>query len=188
MSATFKLDSRLVERSLKQFGRRLPAIAATALNRTAKGAATAWTGAVSGYMRGAIQKRAIRRQIKIFKSHKRKLTATLAVKNKAIPLIKFNARGPYPSRGKGQGVSYKIGGTRRRRRHAFIAKIKGKGKRGVFQRAGKDRLPIYELFGPSIHRVFRDTVNVVRVRAARQLPRELKGLVKKELAKAKRVA
>jgi hypothetical protein len=80
--------------------------------------------------------------------HATRLSASL----KRIPLIKFGARGPEPSRGRGTGVTAR---TRTRRYpHAFIATMKS-GHKGVFQRMRTSRLPIRELFGPSIGHVFR---------------------------------
>lgn len=71
-----------------------------------------------------------------------------------IPLVKFNARGPEPSRGRGRGVSYKLGtGSRGRVENAFIATMTS-GHRGVFKRASKKRLGIIELQGPSLGQVF----------------------------------
>lgn len=80
--------------------------------------------------------------------------ARMATTLRRIPLIKFGARGPEPSRGKGRGVSYKLGGQGKQRvPEAFIATMKT-GHRGVFARKTTDRLPIRELFGPSLGHVF----------------------------------
>jgi len=71
-----------------------------------------------------------------------------------LPLIRFNARGPEPSHGRGRGVSYRIGtGSRGRVETAFIATMKS-GHRGVFRRVGTKRLGIIELQGPSLGQVF----------------------------------
>ncbi|MCP4200651.1 MAG: hypothetical protein GY769_01795 [bacterium] len=72
---------------------------------------------------------------------------------KRIPLYLFKARGPFPSRGKGRGVTYRKGGGRANIRDAFIAKMPS-GHMGVFKRSGRARLPVKQLFGPSIGRVF----------------------------------
>jgi hypothetical protein len=77
----------------------------------------------------------------------------LEVRGRRLPLIDFRARGPEPSRGRGKGVSYTLPGGRGRDPHAFIATMPS-GHRGVFRRAGKARLEIYELRGPSMVRVF----------------------------------
>jgi hypothetical protein len=81
------------------------------------------------------------------------LEARLAIGLKRIPLISFNARGQEPSRGKGRGVSYRLKGGSGRIGNAFISTMRS-GHRGVFVRAGKTRLPIRELFGPSLGHVF----------------------------------
>lgn len=87
------------------------------------------------------------------------LDATLTITGRRIPLIEFKARGPEPSRGKGTGVSYRIGANSGRIRRGFIATMRT-GHRGVFERADKagrpllPRLPIQEKFGPSLPHVF----------------------------------
>lgn len=86
--------------------------------------------------------------------------ASIRARAKRIPLIKFGAKGPMPSRGRGRGVSYRLKGSKGRIEHAFLAKTRrqadGSGGEhlGVFVRAGKKRLPIKEKFGPSIGQVF----------------------------------
>jgi len=78
--------------------------------------------------------------------------AALAASLKRIPVIQFRATGPEPSRGKGRGVKAKVSGSTRYP-HAFIATMPT-GHRGVFARRRTARLPIKELFGPSLGRVF----------------------------------
>jgi len=80
--------------------------------------------------------------------------ASLGASIKRIPLMKFNAKGPVPSRGRGRGVTYRLRGGRGRVENAFIATMKS-GHVGVFRRAGKARLGIVELFGPSLGQVFK---------------------------------
>jgi len=91
--------------------------------------------------------------------------ASIGASLKKIPLIKFGARGPEPSRGRGRGVSYKIGtGGRSRLEHGFIATVGSGQHRGVFVRDGASErkspgawsknLPIQEKFGPSLGYVF----------------------------------
>jgi hypothetical protein len=80
--------------------------------------------------------------------------ARLSASLKKIPLIRFQARGPEPSRGKGRGVTYRLGaGSRERIPNAFIATMKS-GHRGVFKRVTSKRLPLIQLYGPSLGRVF----------------------------------
>ena len=86
---------------------------------------------------------------------------------KRIPLIYFKARGPEPSRGKGRGVSYALTGGRNRVADAFISTMKS-GHRGVFKRKAGPRLPIQELYGPSLGHVFAKyrPVGLARTREA----------------------
>lgn len=81
--------------------------------------------------------------------------ARLAAGFERIPLMKFGAKGPMPSRGKGRGVSYRLGAGSKRNRieDAFVATMRS-GHQGVFKRVGKARLGIRELFGPSLGQVF----------------------------------
>jgi hypothetical protein len=83
---------------------------------------------------------------------------------KRLPLIDFKARGPEPSRGRGNGVTYQLQGGRNAIPNAFIATMKT-GHRGVFARVGKTRLPIRELFGPSLTKVFIKYQTVGETRA-----------------------
>lgn len=64
-----------------------------------------------------------------------------------IPLYQFQARQTR------RGVSYRLPGSRGRNEHAFIAQM-ATGHVGVFMRRTKRRLPIKELFGPSLGHVF----------------------------------
>lgn len=95
----------------------------------------------------------VRKAFAVRNATNERLEARLGVGLKRIPLIDFNARGPFPSRGKGRGVSYRLKGGSGRIPNAFIAEMKS-GHRGVFARVGKTRLPIRELFGPSLGHVF----------------------------------
>jgi hypothetical protein len=70
-------------------------------------------------------------------------------KTRGIPLINLGVTGPEPSRGKGGGVTSRAGTLP----HAFIATV-GRGHRGVFQRSGRQRLPIREQFTPSVRQAF----------------------------------
>lgn len=80
--------------------------------------------------------------------------ASLGATIKRIPLMKFNAKGPVPSRGRGRGVTYRLRGGRGRVENAFIATMQS-GHTGVFRRVGKARLGIIELLGPSLGQVFK---------------------------------
>lgn len=81
---------------------------------------------------------------------------SLAASFRRIALSKFSPspKDP-PSRGRGRGVSYRMGAGNPRSRitNAFIAKLRS-GHVGVFVRLGKKRLPVRELHGPSLGKVF----------------------------------
>jgi hypothetical protein len=90
-------------------------------------------------------------------------TVTLTTAGVRIPLIEFQARGPRPSRGrKGSRVTAIRFGQRVGYPGAFIATVFGalpsgvtsSGHEGVFRRLGQKRLPIKQLYGPSIATVF----------------------------------
>jgi hypothetical protein len=100
------------------------------------------------------------------------LRARLIARGARIPLIKFGATGPEPSRGKGGGVSYRLPGSRGRHPRAFIATMRS-GHRGVFVRLRRSRLPIAELFGPSIPRAFTKQLPAIQARVAEMLPKNL---------------
>lgn len=100
------------------------------------------------------------------------LTATISISGKRIPLLEFNATGPFPSRGRG-AVSVRTGrGGRKRIPGAFIAQMRS-GHKGVFKRTSKVRLPIIELHGPSLPHVFAKYLPLGVERAEEQLGKNL---------------
>ncbi len=114
--------------------------------------------------------------------------ARLHARVQRIPLIEFKATGPQPSRGRGRGVSYRIGSRGRGRlEHAFIATMRS-GHRGVFRRVGAgDRrsqgawsknLPVVQLQGPSIARVFTRHKDVGLARGREALVKNLQSEIR----------
>jgi hypothetical protein len=91
------------------------------------------------------------------------IAARISVSGARIPLEEFSANGPLPSRGRGRGVTARIGGVRKRYVGAFRARLRS-GHVGVFTRtasstrksvgAWSKNLPIRQLFGPSLPHVF----------------------------------
>jgi len=116
----------------------------------------------------------------------------LEIAGRRLPLIDFRARGPEPSRGRGQGVSYKLPGGRGRAEHAFIATMRS-GHRGVFQRSpgaratktakGWSGLAIYQLHGPSLVRVFEKFLPLGAQRAMEALIANVKSEIKFALSR-----
>ena len=93
-----------------------------------------------------------------------------------IPLIKFKAKGPEPSRGRGKGVTAGAKGRRTTIPSAFIATMSS-GHRGVFKREGKARGPISQLYGPSVGHVFVKHESEIVARGEEQLLGELNRLL-----------
>lgn len=129
---------------------------------------------------------AVKKAVKSRRATLHERAAQLRASLRRIPLIDFRARGPEPSRGKGAGVSYALGAQGRSRvPWAFIATMKS-GHRGVFMRSGQSRvtsrtrtvarrprLPIRELFGPSLGRVFIKYVPLGQKAAEESLAKNL---------------
>ncbi len=98
------------------------------------------------------------------------LCGELRASLKRIPLIKFGARG-----GRG-GVRYRGKGGRSRHPHAFIAKMPT-GHIGVFEREGTKSLPIRQLYGASVGRVFSEHQGEILARGEEVVNAELDRLV-----------
>lgn len=158
----------------------LPYAIARGINRSAGSAQTVAVRELSRDL-GARAKD-VRDNLRLKPARAQDLSATLTATGRRIPLISFHARGPEPSRGRGRGVTYRIRGGPQRLPHAFIATMRS-GHRGVFRRAEVRRLPIIELFGPSIPLVFarRAIRNAILGRYAEVLPGNLKHEIEFEL-------
>ena len=109
-----------------------------------------------------------------------------AASKRPIPVSKLRPRGTLPSRGKGTGVSWRVGGQTYRNENAFLATMRT-GHTGVFVRVGGQRrgkgawslnLPIKQLTGPSIADLFGKYADEAHARAIQvtieNLERELK--------------
>lgn len=158
-----------------------------AINRTASNSKTAMTRVVADDM--GLKQSAVRPKITIENATQNTLQAFLYGSPKRVPLIEFKAKGPEPSRGRGRGVTAKIPGGAGRYPNAFIATMRGgrrKGERGVLQRApGSSRLPVYELFGPSIKQAFEKNGETARTRAMEMLNKNVQHEIEFALKSAK---
>jgi hypothetical protein len=145
--------ANLVADEFERYPRRARMALVRALNRGGNAADTHMSRAVAKDLglKVAVVKAAMRRRT----ASETDPAFTLSAGFKRIPLYAFGAKGPVPSRGKGKGVSYRMGAGNSRNRlpNAFIARMKS-GHEGVFARVGRARLPIRELFGPSLGHVF----------------------------------
>lgn len=148
-----EFDTREYLGGLEKLGKRaLPAMA-RAINRSAGTTSTYMARQVSTDIGLPVTE--VKRSVKVDQARPfpAGLRAKIEISGKRIPLIKFKAKGPEPSRGRGRGVTAKLPGGRGRYPSAFIATMKS-GHRGVFARSKKVRLPVTELRGPSLPHVF----------------------------------
>lgn len=163
-----RLDIAKTLRSLSALRDRAPVAVARALNRAAGSTRTMMVRHVAADV--GIKASDVRKVMHLQEarpSQGDKMVARLSISGKRIPLIAFGARGPEPSRGRGRGVSARLKGGRNRYPHAFIATMRS-GHRGVFQRVTgarrhglpphRGQLPIHELKGPSLPKVFEKYV------------------------------
>lgn len=144
----------LVADEFERYPRRAQQIIVRALQRGGDAADTLMSRAVAADMgiKVSVVKEALRRRKPSIASPEYRLAAGF----KRIALYDFSASPKEPpSRGRGRGVSYRMGkgNPRSRIANAFIARLKS-GHVGVFARIGKARLPIRELRGPSLGHVF----------------------------------
>lgn len=100
----------------------------------------------------------VRKALRLTEATTARPEAALAASLARLPLIQFRATGPEPSRGKGRGVRARLPEPKQYP-SAFIATMRSTGHRGVFVRGNKrqvtsGRLPIRQLYGPSIGHVF----------------------------------
>lgn len=184
MATTFTVTSNL-DAVLRQLGialtREINAAAARALNRTATSERAKLSTDIASDM--GLKVGTVKDGITIEKATANNLAVRIIAKGARIPLIQFGARGPEPSRGRGTGVTAKNPGGAGRYPHAFITTVGGQ-HRGVFERDGRSRsrrglpagspgLPIHELFGPSIVKVFEKMVPIGEARRTDVLVKNL---------------
>jgi len=181
MDTSVTIDTSQGQALLERIAAEQPQAFARALNRSAGSARTAMARAIREDM--GLKATVVRERIHLTEARPDRLQAKLAAGLKRIPLIDFGARGPEPSRGKGRGVTAKIGPITRRYPHAFLARM-ASGHRGVFSRKGTARLPIYEMFGPSLGHVFRKYLTLGTTRAEEAFTKNIKSEFRHALRRA----
>jgi hypothetical protein len=181
-SAVFKMtfDTSACQAAIKKLGARATPAIVRSLNRAAVSTRTLMASAISKDM--GLKVGDVREALRIDQATPSNHRAYVKAPLKRIPLIKFGARGPEPSMGRGRGVTAKT--KAKRYPHAFIATV-GKGRhRGVFERKTKKRLPIKELFGPSIGHVFEKHKAAGAARGLESLQKNLQSELKFALSKS----
>jgi len=174
-----KAKLKRIEKTLKGVPGAMPKVMTRGINRTATMSRTEIIRRISANV--SLKKKTIRDGLQLEKAHRNKWAAKITVISKRIPLMDFKAR-----QGK-RGVSYLISKNKGRQKiqDAFFAKLKS-GHEGVFKRLGKSRLPICELFGPSLGQVFSDAGKIsseVQAKAGPLLEKNINDQVKMLLAK-----
>lgn len=140
-----EIGGKAVDRLLKEYPKLTTRAMVRAMNRAIQGGRTVMVRAIAQDM-GTTQS-AIRAALTMREATLTNPEAKLAAPLKRLPISAFK---PVQRRG---GVSYRLRGGKGQIPNAFIATMPG-GHPGVFARKGKTRLPIRELFGPSIGHVF----------------------------------
>lgn len=170
-ASVLRLDLTDVYAQIAALKRRAKPAIARALNRSANSAKTIMVREIAKDL--GIKQKNVKESVVVRNAAPDHLTATFYASARRIPLMDFRAKGPNPSRGKGRGVTARLPGGVGRYPNAFIATM-GSGHSGVFRRMRQSRLPIQELHGPSIARVFNKHVNTGLARAREQLIKNLR--------------
>jgi hypothetical protein len=151
MNIKIEMNAEPVFRMLKTLPAEIvPLAASRALNKTAISAKSIAVKNVAANI--GISQKEVRPFIQLCKATRVVLDVVVfASKTKRLPLIKIDPRAKQVA----TGISYRgAQGLRRTIPHAFIA-LMPTGHRGLYARKGGGRLPIIELFGPSIDYVFK---------------------------------
>jgi len=155
---------------------RLQRAAAAALNDTAKNAQVQAVKEVAPLI--GLPSRDVKQATSIATASTGHLESQFITAGRPVPLIRFKVRDQ-----RGTGVTARIGRKTDTFHHAFIARLRG-GYRGVWERQGKERGPLRQLFGPSVPGMMaRHDVQAVVTRTidaqllknlARQLDRQMR--------------
>jgi hypothetical protein len=155
MAVSFRVstDHAALGRKLEQSVKRFPRAAAAGINRAAHGAFTFSVREIQRNV-GTSSQKAIRRNLVLKRATAEKPAAELvafSAKKDRIPIYEMKPQPRTVTRRRPPGgVRY---GRGRLIPGSFIARL-GSGHIGVFKRIGAARLPIAELFGPSVALVF----------------------------------
>lgn len=181
--ASFELDTTQLIALLNDVRDQAPTVAARALNKSAKSAKTAMVKVVRADV--GLKAGTVRDAITLVEARPGpEPTAKLRVSKKRIPLIEFNAR-----QLKRAGVKANLKGGARTYPGAFIARTKS-GHRGVFKRKTYPRgprLPIVQLRGPSLAKVFVKHWKIGVARFREQLPKNLSSELRFQSRRSRRI-
>lgn len=148
---TIKIDARGLELALANVKNGMPRAVTRAINRTLTTVRAQAARDVAADI--GVPIRQVADRMVITKARFEVPAGRIRISGRRLRLIDLRASGPEPSRGKGRGVSYSLGGARRRIERAFIATMRSGHRMVAKRKPGAPRLPIVELYGPSIPRV-----------------------------------
>lgn len=169
MRISVSLKTGEYQKAVRDLKQKAPRAIARAINRSAESGRTAGARAISRDMKAKVGD--VKERIVISRATEQKHEATFYASAKRLSVYEMRARGPYPSRGKGSGVTAST--PTRKYPGAFIAKMRS-GHFGVFRRVGKMQLPIVELLYVSIAHVFEKVRPVIIGRSLEQLQKNLR--------------
>jgi hypothetical protein len=145
MGVVVSVRAQDLHRALRELREQSPRAVTRALNRTIESVQTQAGREVAAETGLPVRK--VRASMRVIRATFSTLRAALQVRGVRIPLIEFHARQTR------SGVSYRLPRGRGSAPSAFIATM-ASGHQGVFKRRAKARLPITELFGPSLPKAF----------------------------------
>lgn len=127
----------------------IPKAVVRSLNRTASSVHTQSNRRIAKLM--GTQVGTVKRRVAVIKATTSRWIASLKATGRPFRLVHFKARQTK------QGVTAAAWGKRKVYKHTFLATVKAgdAGVQGVFVRQGKKRLPIKQLWGPSVPGTFR---------------------------------
>ncbi|MDH5189031.1 MAG: phage tail protein [Rhodospirillaceae bacterium] len=147
MQLNVRMEVEAVRKMLKESQRKiLPKVVGYALNETARTVQKIGIKLIADDI--GIKQKLVRQQLKIRRATWRNLSGSVEANGRRLPVSALKARAGFG------GVTYQgKGGGRRKVPGGFMATMSN-GHTGAFKRQFKNRLPIYELHGPSIPHVF----------------------------------
>lgn len=112
-----------------------------------------------------VKQKDLKTRITVIRATSKNPTAELLIANKKVPLVAFSPRPVkvMSARGPRIGVSVVIDGVRQIVKGAFLTDMRS-GKRGVFERKGRKRLPIRQMFAAEISKLINMNVLTDKLR------------------------
>jgi hypothetical protein len=183
-------DVARIQRLLAQVPRQVPQVISTALNKTATTARKEAAQKLSKIT--GLKVNYVRNLMALYKATRKYWQAKIWIKDWMIPATKFvrslNSKGytQFTKAGSNAAIEFKtLKGNDLSEETPFLATMPSTHQ-GLFQRKGIGRLPIQELYGPSLAEVFVGSTGVVEEvqrNAVKYLAKNVDGQVKRVLAK-----